>query len=108
MQTIRTLFDIGTYLIAMSDKISDDLEMVTNGSTANVLKPVPLGSLPSLWHHGHDVLQAGGFAAWSTNATHSACTMNKDVMSRKAGLLDGSMTGQPVTVDFRTMLIDHF
>ena len=107
MQAIRTLFDIGTYLITMSDKVSDVLEVVTNGSKANVLKPIPLGSLPSLWHHGHDVLKAGGFAAWSTNATHSARTMKKDVMSRKAGLLDGNMTGQLVTVEFRTMQIDH-
>ena len=107
MQAIRTLFDIGTYLITMSDKVTDVLEVTTNGSKAEVLKPIPVGSLPSLWHHGHEVLQAGGFAAWSTNATHSARTMRKDVMSRKAGLLDGNMTGQLVTPEFRAMQIDH-
>ena len=107
MQAIRTLFDVGTYLITMSDKVTDVLEVTTNGSKADVLKPIPVGSLPSLWHHGHEVLRAGGFAAWSTNATHSARTMKRDVMSRKAGLLDGNMTGQLVTADFRALQIDH-
>ena len=107
MHAIRTLFDVGTYLITMSDKVADVLEVTSRDHGANVLRPIPLGSLPSLWHHGHEVLKAGRFAAWSTNATQSARTMRWDVMSRKAGLLDGNMTGQLVTPAFKGMRVDH-
>ena len=32
------------------------LELTTSGSKADMLKHIPVGSLPSLWHHGHELL----------------------------------------------------
>ena len=55
-QAIRTLFNIGTYFITMSAKVTDVLEVTTSGSKADMLKHIPVGSLPSLWHHGHKLL----------------------------------------------------
>ena len=107
MKAIRELFDIGTYVITMSDRVDDLLELTAGTSKNPTLTPVPAGALASLWHHGHDVIKAGGFAAWSTNASHSARTMRQDALSRKAGLLDGNMTGQLVTQDWKDMTVDH-
>ena len=107
MSAIRKLFDIGTYLITMSDKVYDVLEVMPGNKEAAVLKPIPMGALPALWHHGYDVLKAGEFAAWSTNATHSARTMIANHISRRAGLLDGNMTGQMVTQSFKDLTIDY-
>lgn len=107
MKAIRQLFDIGTYLITMSDKVCDVLEIAPGIRGEQMKISVPNGSLLTLWHHGYDLLKAGGFAAWSTNATHSVRTMRADALSRKAGLLDGNMTGQLVTHALKEMQLDH-
>lgn len=107
MRTIRTFFEIGTYMIVMSDRVDDVMESSSVSRTVPILKPLPKGSLLALWHHGYDLLQAGEFAAWSTNASHSPRTMRHDFISRKAGLLDGNMTGQVVTQALKDMNIEH-
>ena len=107
MKAIRQLFDIGTYLITMSDKVCDVMEIAPGVRGQAVKISVPNGSLLTLWHHGYDLLKAGGFAAWSTNATHSVRTMRENALSRKAGLLDGNMTGQLVTHALKEMQLDH-
>ena len=107
MQQAWAFFDIGTYVITMSDRVNNVLEFVRGTGQHGRKRPLAKGSLLAVWHHAYDLMTSGGFAAWSSNASHSAMCMHERRLSRKAGLLDGNMTGQIVTSAIRHLQVSH-
>ena len=93
MRQAFALFELGTYVITMSDKVDDVLEFVKGVGRHGRTRPLAKGALLAIWHHAYDLIRTGGYAAWSTSASHSLLNLHDRMLSQKAG-----MTGQIATV----------
>lgn len=101
-QMRRILEDnIGKYIIVMSDLVSDvcwKVRLCTKG--VERLESLPTGYLSALISHGHSLMSAGNFTAWSLGASHDYRFMKSHNITCRLGLLDGNLTGLKVNADF--------
>jgi len=99
-QMHRILEDaVGQYVIVMSDTVSDITWKAENSKGANTVQSLPIGFLPALFAHGHEMMKAGQFRAWSLSASHDGRFMKSNNITQRLGLLDGNMTGLLVEAD---------
>jgi len=91
------------YMITMSDTVKEIfVRKLRKTSRKPFLAPMTKGLLPSLFHHGRDLLGACQCTAWSVNPMHNAGRMNDNALiSRKLGLLDGNFSGMLLPADWR-------
>ena len=86
----------GGYLVVMTDDVKDVLERKTprtRKQSPATLTTLPLGMLRALFLHGRDLLHATDCFAWSLNCSQNLRSMDETKISRRFGLLNGSLAG---------------
>ena len=95
------------YLIVLTDDIYDIRERhVPMFHTSARLDPLAAGLLKAVFAHAYALLVAGGFCAWSLNASSNVAYMTDDTISVKLGLLEGNVTGYLLADDASDFHID--
>ena len=84
MARARAWVGLNGYMVTMSDRVSDYKEGYYLGGASDrvCLRSLPLGSLPRIIQHGYQLLQSGGFAAWSVSPSHVTFHLRPDRLSR--------------------------
>ncbi len=83
-----------TYFIVMSDRVREIREPHAGraGETPRLVAAKPT-VLKALIAHAWDIMTVYNMNAWSTSANHNPMMLRADTLSRRLGLLDGSLTG---------------
>jgi len=92
------------YIIVMSDTVRRILSAEIRDNKVVPLEAVK-GSLPCIFEHGYQLMQATGCVAWSVNPSHNPKHLELWSISRKLGLLDGNLTGMMLPKDWKHMKV---
>jgi hypothetical protein len=92
------------YIIVMSDTVRRILSAEKKDDKVAPLETAK-GSLPCIFEHGYQLMQATGCVAWSVNPSHNPKHLEHFAISRKLGLLDGNLTGMMLPNDWKRMKV---
>lgn len=101
-QMKRILEDnVGKYIVVMSDLVADvSWKVRPSSQQPERLMSLPKGHLAAIIAHGHSLMEAGNFSAWSLGASHDFRFMKSHNITCRLGLLDGNLTGLKVQAEF--------
>ena len=89
------------YMIVMSDYVKSVMALDSSLPGSTRVRSVPAGTLPLLWEHAAEMLEATGHRAWSVNPSSRYSCLRENMISRRLGLLNGNMMGILLPDDWR-------
>ena len=93
MQAILRWAKPGEHIVCMTDDVTGIFEKKHHSNGKPYKSPLPNGSFDAVVKHAEELMKASHCCAWSLSATRHALWMTTNSVSRKLGLLEGSMWG---------------